>query len=130
MDDVAKESEPFVVKCVSNRGCLLEYFTKFITPNYFICKTYKPRGDPKQGMANGLTLVFLTGGGIVDMATFRPDDLTLYIPGFDAPYFSELGIDGVRVMIHPEGNISQMYDHKKLWHEICAKLCKAIFHNL
>ncbi len=39
----------------------------------------------------------------MDSSTYKSGELALYIPGFDVFYLPELGIDGARIMIHPEG---------------------------
>lgn len=103
--------EEFIVTCfftgqVCNRSV---EFRRFFDTYYYNCYTYNPSWGEggtslSEGMENGLSIVVLTGSGMLDR-----NPKVRVIPGSHEWLSPISGSEGVRVVLHPPG--TQPYPH-------------------
>ncbi len=116
-DDISTMHEPFIMTCLhGTRECKLDHLIKYRDPNFLVCYRYDPNKEygkdnskkmnVSQGVANGISMVLLTGVGMLNAEKLKTGEPKL--GGFSQTAQAAsptTGADGVRVMIHQSGTI-------------------------
>ncbi len=121
MEDIA-EKYPIVMECLdAGEPCDKDSFTTVMDPHYFKCFTYKPSDRPRQGLVNGVTFTFLSGGGIVSNLTFNPHHPIPSLSGYDDPFNPSGATDGIHLVIHERGTKSNIHPQKIAHNDDCLQ---------
>ncbi len=114
-EDISTIHEPFILTCLhETHECKLDHLIKYRDPDFLICYRYNPNKEYRtvddktmsisQGVANGISMVLLTGVGLLNAEEFKSDVPSLSAYSQTAhPASPTSGADGIRVMIHQAG---------------------------
>ena len=88
-------------------NCNWDYFSNFRSINTLLCFTYDQREGQAikesnvQGILNGVTFVFMTGGKLLgsEYGNF-PEGFWKFLPGYENTFHPSIGSDGIQLMIH------------------------------
>ena len=86
-------------------NCSEKHISPFLNVDHLKCFTFDPAEGYEdaetnvQGIKNGMTMVYMTGGGLLASSEFDPKTLYL-LPGYQNTFHTSAGSDGIHVLIH------------------------------
>ena len=116
-DFISTIHEPFIMTCLHGTNeCKLDHLIKYRDPNFLVCYRYDPNKeygsgsnrmmDVLQGVANGISMVLLTGVAMLNADKLKgPDAATGAFSQTAHAASPTSGADGIRVMIHQSGKM-------------------------
>ena len=102
IETASTEVLPLLLHCKDGKLDCKKNVKKFTHPEHLLCYTYSPHSVRKTGLSNGVTMVFLTAGGIMKNLTKGMDSLWS-VPGFEQSLEAGRGDEGMIIMLNEAG---------------------------